>query len=42
LPVKEVLYRVAQEALPNIVKHSRARRVELRLAGENEGVRLEI
>jgi signal transduction histidine kinase len=31
-----------QEALHNIVKHSRARRVELRLEGEDNGVRLEI
>lgn len=42
LPVKEVLYRVAQEALHNIVKHSRARWVELRLESGNDGLRLEI
>jgi PAS domain S-box-containing protein len=36
---KEALYRIAQEALHNVVKHARATRVELRLA-QRDGVLL--
>ena len=39
---KEALYRVAQEALHNTVKHAAARAVDLRLACEADGVRLEL
>jgi PAS domain S-box-containing protein len=35
--IKETVYRIAQESLNNIVKHARARRVDLRLScGEDE------
>jgi signal transduction histidine kinase len=39
---KEALYRVAQEALNNIVKHAHASRVEMRLDAGDEEVILEI
>jgi signal transduction histidine kinase len=42
LEVKETLYRIAQEALHNIVKHARATRVALRLNGDAEMVELSI
>jgi len=42
LPVKEALYRVAQEALHNIVKHARARTVDIALAQVDGTVTLEI
>jgi PAS domain S-box-containing protein len=42
LECKEVLYRIAQEAIQNIVKHARAGRVTLRLDGEHGHLRLEI
>lgn len=42
LPVKEVLYRVSQEALHNIVKHARASQVDMRLAAENGRLTLTI
>ena len=44
LPIgqKEMLYRVAQEAMHNIVKHARASSAEVRLIGENGKVLLEI
>jgi signal transduction histidine kinase len=39
---KSALYRVAQEALHNVVKHARSRRVSLSLSTENGVVRLEV
>ncbi len=42
LPAKEALYRIAQEALHNTVKHAAAHRVEIRLAEEDSSVRLEV
>ena len=42
LETKEALYRIAQEALHNTVKHARAGRVELRLACDGTGIRLEV
>lgn len=42
LPQKEMLYRVAQEAMHNIVKHARARSAEVRLVSENGKVLLEV
>ena len=42
LSLKEALYRVAQEALHNTVKHARAAQVTLRLAARDGGVSLEV
>jgi signal transduction histidine kinase len=42
LPAKEALFRIAQEALHNIVKHADATAVRLCVAQMEEGVRLEI
>ena len=42
LAVKETLYRIAQEALHNTVKHARANRVALRLEHRREEISLEI
>jgi PAS domain S-box-containing protein len=42
LTVKEVLYRIAQEALQNVVKHARARAVELALADDARGLALRV
>jgi len=42
LLVKETLYRVAQEALHNIVKHAQANRVEVELTTDGDGTSLEI
>jgi nitrate/nitrite-specific signal transduction histidine kinase len=42
LPQKEMLYRVAQEAMHNIVKHARATSAEVRLVNDNGKVLLEI
>jgi signal transduction histidine kinase len=39
---KEVFYRIAQEALHNVVKHAHATRAELRLSWDNGSVVLEI
>ncbi len=39
---KEALYRIAQEALHNCVKHARARTVAVRLAAVGAGVELEV
>lgn len=42
LPIKEAFYRIAQEALHNVVKHARASRVELRLTCAPEAITLDI
>ncbi|HYN87964.1 MAG TPA: sensor histidine kinase, partial [Ardenticatenaceae bacterium] len=42
LETKEVLYRIAQEALHNTVKHAQARRVDLSLAQRDGGVALDL
>ena len=42
LEVKEALYRIAQEATHNTVKHARASRITLRLACDAERVALEV
>jgi signal transduction histidine kinase len=42
LPVKEALYRIAQEATNNAIKHARARRLALRLVDEAGACRLEV
>ncbi len=42
LSAKEALYRIAQEATHNIVKHAQAKRVQLRLRSDGEGTTLEI
>ena len=42
LGVKEALYRIAQEALHNTVKHARAENVGLLLKQETEGIVLEV
>jgi signal transduction histidine kinase len=42
LEIKEALYRIAQEALHNIVKHARANNVQLRMESDSERVTLEI
>ncbi len=42
LELKEAVYRIAQEALINTVKHARARRVGLRLADGGEELVLEV
>jgi signal transduction histidine kinase len=40
--VKEALYRVAQEALHNTVKHAHARTVDIRLDANQSGIELEV
>ena len=42
LPIEEVLYRIAQEALHNVVKHANARQVRVELGRIASGVRLRI
>lgn len=42
LVVKEALYRVAQEAMHNTIKHARATRIDLRLTAADAAVRLEV
>lgn len=42
IEVEDVLYRVAQEALHNIVKHASARQVRLGLTQTNGSVRLQV
>ncbi len=40
--VKIAFYRIAQEAINNIVKHSRATEIGITLSGENDGITLTI
>jgi PAS domain S-box-containing protein len=42
LPIEEVLYRISQEALHNVVKHAGARQVRLEVGRIASGVRLRI
>ncbi len=42
LPIEEVLYRISQEALHNVVKHAGARQVRLELGRIANGVRLRV
>jgi signal transduction histidine kinase len=42
LPVQEGLYRIAQEALNNVLKHAKAKNVTITLAREDGMVRLEV
>jgi PAS domain S-box-containing protein len=42
LLVKEALFRIAQQALDNAAKHSRADRLDVRLACEPDGLELEV
>ncbi len=42
LPAKEALYRIAQEALHNTVKHAAAHHVEIRLTEDESSVKLEV
>ena len=42
LPVEEALYRIAQEALHNVVKHAAARQVRVEVGRVRDGVRLRV
>jgi PAS domain S-box-containing protein len=42
LPIEEVLYRIAQEALHNVVKHAAARQVRVEIGRAGQGVRLRV
>jgi len=42
LEVKEILYRVAQEALHNTIKHAQATQIEVRLTCEDQKLVLEV
>jgi len=41
-PAKEALYRVAQEAMNNVVRHARASRLEVRLSAMNDRITLSV
>ena len=42
LAVKEAIYRIAQEAMHNTIKHARATHVDLRLSLEPDGIELQV
>jgi PAS domain S-box-containing protein len=42
LAIKEALYRIAQEALQNAIKHARSQRLDVRLMCNAESIRLEV
>ncbi len=42
LPAEQALFRVAQESLANVARHSKASRVVVTLANENDEVKLTI
>ena len=42
LPTEDALYRIAQEAIHNVVKHARGHEVSLRIASSTTSVRMEI
>lgn len=42
IEAKEMLYRIAQEALQNVLKHARATEVQLRLVADDAGLLLEV
>lgn len=42
IEIEEALYRIAQEALHNVVKHARARRIRLSLSRVRDGLQLEV
>jgi two-component system sensor histidine kinase NreB len=42
MEIQEVIYRVTQEALQNIAKHSQASRVNLSLGGADKSIRLHV
>jgi PAS domain S-box-containing protein len=42
LPIEEVLYRIAQEALHNVVKHANAQQVRVEVGRVSSGVRMRI
>ena len=42
LPIEEVLYRIAQEALHNVVKHANAQQVKVEVGRVSNGVRMRI
>ncbi len=42
LEIEQALWRIVQEALANVARHSQARRVQIRLAWEAESIRLSV